>query len=83
MITETKPMLASTQNSRMAASPVADSNATCRVTPCALYELARADLDSVMESCPGMSEALDEAARVRRIELREGGAKLDEEPSDA
>ncbi|MCH7992483.1 MAG: cation:proton antiporter [Gemmatimonadetes bacterium] len=58
--------------------------ATCRaVTPCALYELARADLDSVMESCPGMREALDEADRVRRIELREGGAKLDDEPSDA
>lgn len=44
--------------------------ATCRaVTPCALYELRRADLDDVCEVCPEMKQALEEADRVRRDEL--------------
>ena len=51
--------------------------ATCRaVTPCALYEFARADLDSVLETCPAMSEALAEADRRRREELLEAGADI-------
>ena len=52
--------------------------ATCRAaTPCALYELARADLDAVMESCPQMRKALTDADVVRRAELRRAGAALD------
>jgi Na+:H+ antiporter len=52
--------------------------ATCRaVTPCALYELGRADVDAVLRSCPAMSEALKEADRVRRKELLEAGAELE------
>ena len=51
--------------------------ATCRaVTPCALYELRRSDLDLVFEVLPKMREALQEADRVRRDELEviaEGG----------
>ena len=51
--------------------------ATCRaVTPCALYEFARTDLDAVMETCPAMSVALGEADRRRREELREAGADI-------
>ncbi len=46
--------------------------ATCRaVTPCALYELRREDLDTVLEASPAMKEALEEADRERRAELRE------------
>lgn len=53
--------------------------ATCRaVTPCALYELARGDIDEVMESCPAMQKALEEADRARRAELIDRGAELDE-----
>jgi len=49
----------------------------CRaVTPCALYELRREDLNAVLETCPAMQEALEEADRKRRIELRESGASL-------
>ena len=41
--------------------------ATCRaVTPCALYELRRDDLEQVMELCPAMTEALRAADRQRR-----------------
>jgi CPA1 family monovalent cation:H+ antiporter len=54
-------------------------NATCRaVTPCSLYELARSDLDEVMQSCPSMREALNEADARRREELRQSGAVLDD-----
>jgi CPA1 family monovalent cation:H+ antiporter len=56
--------------------------ATCRaVTPCALYELARADLDGVVERCPAMAEALQKADRERRAELREAGADIGEPSS--
>jgi CPA1 family monovalent cation:H+ antiporter len=45
--------------------------ATCRaVTPCVLYELSRSDLDLVCEVLPEMREALEDADRVRRVELR-------------
>jgi Na+:H+ antiporter len=48
-------------------------SATCRaVTPCALYELARSDVDAVLVSCPGMRDALEEASRVRSAELARG-----------
>jgi CPA1 family monovalent cation:H+ antiporter len=58
--------------------------ATCRaVTPCALYELARSDLDAVMKSCPAIEEALENADRVRREELREAGAVLEDDPPEA
>ena len=51
--------------------------ATCRaVTPCALYELGRADFDAVLETCPAMAEALEEADERRRDELREAGADI-------
>lgn len=51
--------------------------ATCRaVTPCALYELRREDLDTVVETCPAMKESLVEADQRRRAELRKGGAEL-------
>ena len=51
--------------------------ATCRaVTPCALYELRREDLDEVLEHCPTMREALEEADRRRRSELRRSGSNL-------
>jgi monovalent cation:H+ antiporter, CPA1 family len=44
--------------------------ATCRaVTPCALYELRRDDVDVVCELCPEMKTALEEADRVRADEL--------------
>ncbi|MDH3423436.1 MAG: cation:proton antiporter, partial [Gemmatimonadota bacterium] len=52
-------------------------SATCRaVTPCALYELARSDLESVVETCPAISEALAAADRERREQLREAGADI-------
>lgn len=45
-------------------------SATCRaVTPCALYELGRSDLDRVRESCPAIQQALEDADRTRRAEL--------------
>jgi CPA1 family monovalent cation:H+ antiporter len=48
--------------------------ATCRaVTPCALYELRREDLDAVLEVCPTMKEALVRADQRRRGELDAGG----------
>lgn len=48
--------------------------ATCRaVTPCALYELRREDLDGVLEVCPAMKEALVRADERRRRELDGGG----------
>lgn len=51
--------------------------ATCRaVTPCALYELRREDLDAVLETCPAMQETLERADERRRAELRKGGAEL-------
>ncbi|MGD8872699.1 MAG: cation:proton antiporter [Gemmatimonadota bacterium] len=51
--------------------------ATCRaVTPCALYELARADLDDVIATCPAMADALKEADARRRDELRDAGADI-------
>jgi CPA1 family monovalent cation:H+ antiporter len=49
--------------------------ATCRaVTPCALYELRREDLDAVLEVCPTMKEALVQADERRRAEQRTGGS---------
>jgi len=58
--------------------------ATCRaVTPCALYELARSDIDAVIQSCPAIKEALEEADRIRREELRKAGAVLEGDPPEA
>lgn len=46
--------------------------ATCRaVTPCALYELRREDIEAAREACPAIQEALEDADRTRRAELRE------------
>ena len=46
--------------------------ATCRaVTPCALYELRRDDLDEVRARCPAIQAALEEADSRRQAELRE------------
>jgi CPA1 family monovalent cation:H+ antiporter len=43
--------------------------ADCRaVTPCALFELRKADLDAVLELCPTMRETLETVARERRAE---------------
>ncbi|MCH7857202.1 MAG: cation:proton antiporter [Gemmatimonadetes bacterium] len=45
--------------------------ATCRaMTPCALYELRRNDIDVVREVCPEIQRALEEADRRRRAEHR-------------
>jgi CPA1 family monovalent cation:H+ antiporter len=53
--------------------------ATCRaVTPCALYELAREDVDALVKRAPAMKSALAEADRERRSELRQAGADLGE-----
>ena len=47
-------------------------SATCRaMTPCALYELRRDDMDVVRGVCPEMQRALEEADRKRRAEHRE------------
>lgn len=47
--------------------------ATCRaVTPCALYVLGRDDLETVASACPGIREALEEADRRRKEEIRSG-----------
>ena len=55
--------------------------ATCRaVTACALYELRRDDLETVLIRSPAIREALEEADRSRRIELRAGGSNLGDEP---
>ena len=46
-------------------------SATCRaMTPCALYELRRDDMDVVREVCPEIQRALEEADRRRRAEHR-------------
>lgn len=51
--------------------------ATCRaITPCAFYELARSEVDSVVQNCPAMREAVEDADRQRRDQLREAGADL-------
>ena len=51
--------------------------ATCRaVTPCALYELRREDIEAVLETSPTMQAALEEADVRRREELRQGGSNL-------
>ena len=45
--------------------------ATCRaMTPCALYELRREDIDLVRSVCPEIQRALEEADRQRRANLR-------------
>ena len=45
--------------------------ATCRaMTPCALYELRRDDIDVVRKVCPEIQRALEEADRQRRAEFR-------------
>ncbi len=55
--------------------------ATCRaVTPCALYELRRSDLDLVCEVCPEMKDALEEADRIRSDEL-DALAELSADPA--
>ena len=47
-------------------------SATCRaMTPCALYELRRDDMDVVRGVCPEMQRTLEEADRKRRAEHRE------------
>ena len=47
--------------------------ATCRaVTPCALYELRREDLEDVLATCPAMERSLREADTRRRAELLQG-----------
>ena len=47
-------------------------SATCRaMTPCALYELRRDDMDVVRGVCPEMQRALETADRKRRAEHRE------------
>jgi CRP-like cAMP-binding protein len=46
--------------------------ATCRaVTPAAIYELKRRDLNDVIAVCPGLKAALEEADRKRRKLLAE------------
>ncbi|RMH12152.1 MAG: hypothetical protein D6701_13895 [Gemmatimonadetes bacterium] len=46
--------------------------ATCRaVTPCALYELRRQDLEAVLATHPGIRQVLEETAARRRAELDE------------
>lgn len=46
--------------------------ATCRaVSPCALYEMRREDVDSVSGRCASVAEALEEADRVRRAQLEQ------------
>ena len=52
--------------------------ATCTaVTPCALYELERRDIDAVIATCPAMHDALDRADVARRAELEASGSELD------
>jgi len=57
--------------------------ATCRaVTPCALYELRRDDMDAVREACPGIQSALEEADKRRRMELRMPSDRREEDPEE-
>lgn len=52
-------------------------SATCRaVTPCALYELRREDVDEVAARFPAVRQALEEADRSRRMELKKGGSPV-------
>ncbi len=52
--------------------------ATCRaITPSALYELRRDDMDVVRKVCPEIQRALEEADQRRRAEIRESGAVAD------
>jgi CPA1 family monovalent cation:H+ antiporter len=45
--------------------------ATCRaMTPCALYELRRDDIEVVRRACPEIQRALEDADRLRRANLR-------------
>ena len=45
-------------------------SATCRaLTPCAIYELKRRDLDVFMESCPGLRTSLEHAMRHRTVDV--------------
>lgn len=45
-------------------------NATCRaLTPCAIYELKRSDLDVVQASCPGLRAVLEYAMRHRTVDV--------------
>ena len=46
------------------------------MTPCALWELRRSDLDTVLESCPAMKATLETADRHRRAQLEDSGADL-------
>ena len=44
--------------------------ATCRaVSTCVLYELRKADFDTVRTSCPGLERAIEEIEHRRRLEL--------------
>ncbi len=46
--------------------------ATCKaVTPCALYELRRSELDGIRAACPQIQQALEEADAIRRAEIDE------------
>ncbi|MFP3948389.1 MAG: cation:proton antiporter [Gemmatimonadota bacterium] len=45
------------------------------VTPCALYELRRSDLDVVRSACPAIQAALEDADRTRSRELRSRAAR--------
>jgi len=45
-------------------------NATCRaVTPCAVYELKRRDLDTIKASCPALLAALAQAVEDRPVDF--------------
>jgi CRP-like cAMP-binding protein len=48
----------------------APRNAHCRaVTPCAVYELRRSDVDKFRAACPGLNDALAKAARRRTVDV--------------
>ena len=45
-------------------------SATCRaMTPCAIYELKRRDLDVFLASCPGLHAALENSMRLRTVDV--------------
>ncbi len=49
--------------------------ATCQaVTPCALYELRRSDMEPLLAASPQMKQALEEADRRRRAEIEASGS---------
>lgn len=64
----------------------APRNANCRaVTPCAVYELRRSDVDKFRAACPGLDDALAKAARRRTVDVclvDENGNPVDEKGGD-